>query len=229
LQNLTSDVTRFGLYLALLPKPIELLAALNRDYLKSFGAKSVQLFSLLTNNLLELRAESGHPEKLVASPMSQLRLEELEALISSENICKEISQAGCLCDPGASLTVAPFSVGPSLKGFFLVEWNQRGLISKEAKEAVSIYSALSSIYFTHHAAFADLEIATNNGSSHQTLSPRQLQVLRGMVEGKTNHELATDLGFSVSTIRHETMAIFRTLGVSDRKEAAKVAQQSQLV
>ena len=206
-----------------------MLAALNRDYLKAFGAKSVQLFSLSNNNLLELRAESGQPEQFVASQMSQLRLEELEALISSENICKEISQAGCICDPGASLTVAPFSVGPSLKGFFLVEWNQRGLISEEAKEAVSIYFALSSIYFTHHAAFADLEIASSTGSSHQTLSPRQLQVLRGMVEGKTNHELATDLGFSVSTIRHETMAIFRALGVSDRKEAAKVAQQTHLV
>jgi DNA-binding NarL/FixJ family response regulator len=50
-----------------------------------------------------------------------------------------------------------------------------------------------------------------------------------MVEGKTNHELATDLGFSVSTIRHETMAIFRALGVSDRKEAAKAAQQMELI
>ena len=50
-----------------------------------------------------------------------------------------------------------------------------------------------------------------------------------MVEGKTNHELATDLGFSVSTIRHETMAIFKALGVSDRKEAAQIAQQMDLI
>ena len=44
-----------------------------------------------------------------------------------------------------------------------------------------------------------------------------------LLDGKTNHELATDLGFSVSTIRHETMAIFRAVGVSDRTEAAKAA------
>jgi DNA-binding NarL/FixJ family response regulator len=61
------------------------------------------------------------------------------------------------------------------------------------------------------------------------MSDRQIQILRGMVEGKTNHKLATDLGFSVSTIRHETMAIFRALGVSDRKEAAKAAQQMELI
>ena len=55
------------------------------------------------------------------------------------------------------------------------------------------------------------------------LSQRQILILRGMVEGKTNHELATELGFSVSTIRHETMRIYQALSVSDRKEAAKKA------
>ncbi len=53
------------------------------------------------------------------------------------------------------------------------------------------------------------------------LRQRQILILRGMVEGKTNHELATELGFSVSTIRHETMRIYPALAVSDRKEAAK--------
>ena len=53
------------------------------------------------------------------------------------------------------------------------------------------------------------------------LSSRQLSILQGMVDGKTNHELAIELGFSVSTVRHETMRIFQALAVSDRKEAAK--------
>ena len=61
------------------------------------------------------------------------------------------------------------------------------------------------------------------------LSQRQILILRGMVEGKTNHELATELGFSVSTIRHETMRIYQALGVSDRKEAAKKALMLSLV
>jgi DNA-binding CsgD family transcriptional regulator len=61
------------------------------------------------------------------------------------------------------------------------------------------------------------------------LSQRQVLILRGMVEGKTNHELATELGFSVSTIRHETMRIYQALAVSDRKEAAKKALTLSLV
>ncbi len=61
------------------------------------------------------------------------------------------------------------------------------------------------------------------------LTQLQILILRGMVEGKTNHELATELGFSVSTIRHETMRIYQALAVSDRKEAAKKAITLSLV
>jgi DNA-binding NarL/FixJ family response regulator len=50
-----------------------------------------------------------------------------------------------------------------------------------------------------------------------------------MVESKTNHELVTELGFSVSTIRHETMRIYQALSVSNRKEAAKKALMLSLV
>ena len=50
-----------------------------------------------------------------------------------------------------------------------------------------------------------------------------------MIKGKTNHELATELGFSDSTIRHETMRIYQTLNVSDRKEAAKKALQLSII
>ena len=54
-------------------------------------------------------------------------------------------------------------------------------------------------------------------------SPRQLSILQGMIQGKTNNELAQELGFSVSTVRHETMRIFELLNVSDRREAAREA------
>ena len=66
-------------------------------------------------------------------------------------------------------------------------------------------------------------------TANNQLSQRQILILRGMVEGKTNHELAIELGFSVSTVRHETMRIYQALGVSDRKEAAKKALMLSLV
>ena len=77
-------------------------------------------------------------------------------------------------------------------------------------------------------AFEILE-SNNNHNGTVKLTQRQLQILRGMVEGKTNHDLATELGFSVSTIRHETMAIYKELSVSDRQEAARVAISKGLI
>jgi DNA-binding CsgD family transcriptional regulator len=67
-----------------------------------------------------------------------------------------------------------------------------------------------------------------NGSTHhlpipEELNARQLQVLTLMSEHKTNAQIARIIGFSESTVRQETMAIFRFLGVHDRREAVKVA------
>lgn len=55
------------------------------------------------------------------------------------------------------------------------------------------------------------------------LSERQVQVLTLMAEQKTNAQISRIIGYSESTVRQETMAIFRFLGVHDRREAAKVA------
>ena len=225
-----SDVVRFTTFLTLHPKPIDVLAAMSRDYLRGYGVTSVQLFSLLNNNLLELHSEVGTPNQFTAARLSKRKLEELESLIATENICKEIALNGCICDPKSTLTVTPFSSGTTLAGFFLLEWPENSTISNEALEAVTLYSALASLYFTHSRFFAPTRENIDRGSlSGPSVSPRQIQILQGMVDGKTNHELASDLNLSVSTIRHETMVIFRSLGVSDRKEAALAAQQMELI
>jgi DNA-binding CsgD family transcriptional regulator len=225
-----ADVVRFTTFLTLHPKPVDVVAALGRDYLRGFGVTSVQLFSLLNNNLLELHSEIGTPSKFIATHLSQRKLEELEKVISIENICRDISIDGCIYDANSSLTVTPFSKGNSLCGFFLMEWDEDKEVTKQALEVVTLYSALSSLYFTQSKFFApESDMINQSAANPQRLSNRQIQILRGMVEGKTNHELSSNLGFSVSTIRHETMAIFRALGVSDRKEAAKVAQLMELI
>ena len=225
-----SHEVRFATFLTLLPKPVEILTALSRDYLREYGVKSVQLFSLNSNNLLELRAEAGIPTRFSAAPMRKQSLEELEKLLSSENVCREIAASGCICDPHSTLSATPFSINSSLLGFFLFEWEENTVVSNEAKEALVLYSALISVYLVQNKALGFTQSSNVAAQKiDQKITPRQLLVLHGMVEGKTNHELATDLGYSVSTIRHETMAIFRALGVSDRKEAAQIAQQMDLI
>ena len=50
------------------------------------------------------------------------------------------------------------------------------------------------------------------------LSPRQLLIHKMMVTGKTNRQIASDLSYSVSLIRQETMRIYIKLGIDGRKE-----------
>jgi DNA-binding NarL/FixJ family response regulator len=55
------------------------------------------------------------------------------------------------------------------------------------------------------------------------LSARELEVLKGVVEGKTNQEIAFQLGISVKTIEKHLDGIFTKLGVASRVEAAVLA------
>lgn len=96
---------------------------------------------------------------------------------------------------------------------------------KLVEELVADYVTPISLYLSlnHPTSKGGFTAVDRDDTGADQLTPRQLSILSGMVEGKTNHELATELGFSVSTIRHETMRIYQALSVSDRKEAAKKA------
>jgi DNA-binding CsgD family transcriptional regulator len=73
----------------------------------------------------------------------------------------------------------------------------------------------------------------NNSASSMPGSPnltsRQLRVLELMSIGKTNIAIAEIIGYSESTVRQETMAIYRILGVHDRNDACKVAYELGII
>lgn len=56
------------------------------------------------------------------------------------------------------------------------------------------------------------------------LTARQKIILLLLGKGLTNTQVAFQIGYSESTVRHETMTIFRKLGVSGRKEAVTVGR-----
>ena len=70
---------------------------------------------------------------------------------------------------------------------------------------------------------------TAKSPSPESLTDRQLMVLRLMAEGKTNAQIAQELILSESTIRQETVKIYRSLGVSARSEASKRAKHLGLI
>jgi DNA-binding NarL/FixJ family response regulator len=57
------------------------------------------------------------------------------------------------------------------------------------------------------------------------LSERQRQVLKGLVEGRSNKEIANDLQLSEGTVKMHIAALLRHLGASNRTHAAALGKQ----
>lgn len=60
-----------------------------------------------------------------------------------------------------------------------------------------------------------------------SLTPRRLEVLRLVARGLTNREIASALDISAHTVKAHLAALFETLDVSNRTEAAFALQQWQ--
>lgn len=63
----------------------------------------------------------------------------------------------------------------------------------------------------------------------EDLTNRQIQILGLMADGLVNGEIARELMLSESTIRQETVRIYRALGVPNRAEAAKKGRMLGLI
>jgi DNA-binding CsgD family transcriptional regulator len=61
------------------------------------------------------------------------------------------------------------------------------------------------------------------------LTDRQKTILRMLAAGMTNPQIAARIGFSDSTVRQETMAIYRHLGATGRRDAARIAAMRGLL
>jgi len=62
-----------------------------------------------------------------------------------------------------------------------------------------------------------------------SLSPRELDVLRGLVRGASNKEIAREHGIAETTVKIHVQHILRKLGVGSRVHAAVLASESGLL
>jgi DNA-binding NarL/FixJ family response regulator len=67
------------------------------------------------------------------------------------------------------------------------------------------------------------------GVTRVQLTPRELATLRLMADGKSNKEIAQELGISDRTVKTHLGHLFEKLGVTSRTEAVKVATRRGLV
>ena len=81
------------------------------------------------------------------------------------------------------------------------------------------------------AARAIPPVATASASQAAiaSLSPRELDVLRGIVRGASNKEIARDLGIAETTVKIHVQHVLRKLEVSSRVHAAVIASENGIL
>jgi DNA-binding NarL/FixJ family response regulator len=68
-------------------------------------------------------------------------------------------------------------------------------------------------------AMAERAASTRQADPSANLTERELQVLRGMSQGKSNAEIGRSLFLSEDTVKTHARRLFRKLGVNDRAQA----------
>ena len=105
----------------------------------------------------------------------------------------------------------------------------RGILPKEISTfdfAIGVRGALAGADFPQQA----LRAVPDPGSpQHPTLTERELQVLRGMSQGRSNAEIGRQLYLSEDTIKTHARRLFRKLGVNDRAQAVALGFRRGLV
>jgi DNA-binding NarL/FixJ family response regulator len=228
MERLLNNVSRFATLLTRTPTPHDLLNTLMRDFLSNQSVTAIEIQMLAPDGSLLMNTSVG----LEIDSDGTKDVKSLSSLISHSNIFRDLEESGSIFDPTHCLTVTSVTLDSSIKGFYLFQHAPSFTSDENSSDQVQIFSSLMTIYLSSKLILIPLsKTLTSPATAEQVskLTARQLLILTGMVEGKTNHELSIDLGFSVSTIRHETMAIYKELGVSDRKEAARVGQAESLI
>ena len=98
------------------------------------------------------------------------------------------------------------------------------VLAAEDQRTVGLMGAL----WLETLGIGDVSIGSKS-SSPDDLTARQRTILQRIAEGKTNAEIAKDLILSESSIRQETVKIYRALGVGTRQEASKRALHLGLI
>ena len=97
--------------------------------------------------------------------------------------------------------------------------------------------AIRSIHSGHLIMSPTVMQALSNAARKQTskshpafeLTPRELEVLQGIVDGLTNQGIAVKLGISATTVRSHVSSVLAKLNVTNRTQAALIAQEQHLL
>ncbi len=103
-----------------------------------------------------------------------------------------------------------------------------GFIPKSTTSAVMMTALRlvfsGGIYVPPAMAFSEAQVGVDTQQPYH-LTPRQLEILAVLMQGRSNKEIARCFDLAEATVKMHVTAIFKSLGVSNRTQAALVAEK----
>jgi DNA-binding NarL/FixJ family response regulator len=130
-------------------------------------------------------------------------------------------------DPSARILLLTTPEDPDALVVAGVAAGARGYLRKDASRAevrVAIGQAL-----TEQPAYSTARTAVAAATEQPVLTERELEVLSGMSDGRSNAEIGRALFLSEDTVKTHARRLFRKLGAADRAHAVAIAIRRGLV
>jgi DNA-binding CsgD family transcriptional regulator len=232
--------------------PDQLCTLLATDVLKNFDVTASYLAVLENDGRITMVGSFGYPEDRRSpddrpslwEPMAitdTIRTGENQIFETWQDYIDRYPHLGHRAGPGRSFVCVPFSVKGTRAGGLGLTFN-RPLANTAFNERLwSILANSGDIFISQGWASGVFKSPLDsNSATTPTGEPRQyvdtsaltaraLTILKHITLGKTNKQIAADLSYSESTIKQETIKLFRALGVSSREDAALAGKTLGLV
>lgn len=125
---------------------------------------------------------------------------------------------------GHKFVTLPFIKGGEPVGVMQVVVEAETVAIKVDNQIIETVSKLGAHYLETVGVKTDKAVGVLGDSNIDALTDRQVTILKFMGQGMTNAQIATELMLSESSIRQETVKIYRALGVKSRHQAALKAR-----
>ncbi|MGX9355818.1 response regulator transcription factor [Roseobacteraceae bacterium S113] len=164
------------------------------------------------------KIENSGPFDLVLLDLNMPGMDGLNGL--KDAVAMDQAKHVAIITGGASKALAEQALELGAAGFL-----PKTLPAKSLVNAIK-FMAMGEQYMPVGLMTADDE--ANNHPLAKKLTERELQVLKGLTEGKSNKEIARDLDLSEPTIKLHVKTLYRKVGAANRTQAALIAKETGL-
>jgi len=127
--------------------------------------------------------------------------------------------------PNKSIIERPFFVNEHLQGVITVQLEKRE-VTKEQEISLSLLVAWIKTFLEHSfPSYQETASIIAQQYFSQVLTPREMDVLKHLIEGCSNNEIAEKLYVSVHTVKNHITNIFQKLEVKDRSQLISMVYQ----